>query len=1675
MRRWSMLLAGVAGVVACGLWLRGGLGGRDGGTAGAAPVPALRMAGEAERAGTERLGVAVAHGRGTARGWPKVVRFGGPVRTEAAGELRAAGAAVAGYLPDCALLAEIPESAMEAVRAVPGVAGVEEYRPAWKVSAGLLAAAKKGAGERVAVRVQTFAAEDEGPIAARMARLGAADVAVSGRGDGRERSRWGLVSGRMAAGAVLELAAEPEVRWMEEAREERLCNDVARSAGGLAAEALRTLGLDGAGQVVAVMDTGLDSGDAAALHRDFEGRVELALAYAREGDWSDPEGHGTHVAGSLAGSGAASEGRYRGMAPAARLVVQSVADARGALMIPADLNGPLEEAYAAGVRIHNDSWGSDSAGEYTIRAQQADEFTWNHPDLLAVVAAGNEGRDADGDGVTDAGSLASPASAKNVLTVGAAESGRAPDTGGRTGERYGKRWASRFGAEPIASDFISSPPEGGTQGLAAFSSRGPAADGRTKPDVVATGTDVVSVLSTAPGAGTGWGPLEGSADYCFSGGTSMATPLAAGAAVLVRQWAQRRFGLASPSAAALKAALCGGARSLSPGQYGDGEFREIPPRPSGAEGHGHVDLEATLRPGGGAVAVLHEGTGEEALATGGEARYAFEIAEPGVPLTVVLAYSDAPGLPGAEVALVNDLDLRLAAPDGTVYGPGGEPDAEPDRLDNVERIDLASAATGRWEVVVGGWNVPEGPQPWAVYLRGAIRTAPGISHEPLQNQSAAAAGYGVEAEIRAEGSWNAATAVLHWRVDGGAERTAAMCAAGAADGSGGLFPETEFRAEIPAGGLGSRIEYWLTAGGSRAPEGDGGWVFTVAPDVALTVEGDPGEAGAPEPPYGTWMVPSGTVVRASAPAVIPDADEPETRRMACLGWRGSGSVPPEGEGAEVEIAVEEDSSIAWLWQEQVTLRETCDPALAEERSAWWAVGSGAESSGPAAEIRVDGSGARFAFAEWNLDGARWPDGVSPCPREARGIAMDGPRTLCARYLPEKLDSDGDGVPDWFAARYFPAGGAGPGADPDGDGWENEMEAADHSDPLDPSSRPAPPVIVHEPVASPHAGAFPVRISATVTDACGVASATLYIRRNGQAERAVAMSPDAGADGVWSAFTPGVAEDGDAFAYSIAAADAAGLVARTEEYGFEVRWPGLEASPLAGVRAELGADAVAVAEFAFANTGSLPLEISLSFAPVGFADDMESGTNGWSVSGAGASNAPWHIGGVEFHSASNAWSDALPDYLPIYACGADDSLVSPPVRLWPADAPGGDAPRLAFWHKADFERDWEGEEEAGDGVVRMWDAGLVEGRPEGGAWQPVVPDGGYPAVQAETASVFPGGTPCFAPTDGWEPVAAALSVLAPDAASASVPAQIRFRFASDAYVVHEGWRIDDVEITPRTHRAGDGANWASLSAGTLVLEPGGRTNVVLRLDNAGFGPMETDWQLLDIRHNDPRLPDPLPVPVALANIARRLSVTAEGPGTAEPAGETVHPGPATVRLGFVPDGGAMLADVQLDGKLLDGSLCGATNRVETDLPLVGNHVVHAVFAECPSAGSVPSAEWLARYGLTNRPAAAEAVLDPDRDGLLTWQEAELGSDPTDRADAPLRVRLLPPDAEGAWRLAWHAYTNPGAAYVLLSSTNLLLPFAPLFDTPLPAAPPVMTSPPLPPSAAHAAFHAVVFRP
>ena len=245
------------------------------------------------------------------------------------------------------------------------------------------------------------------------------------------------------------------MRWIEPFYERVLFNDVARGNAIMGAEtAWSSLGLYGQGQIVAVADTGLDTGSLGTLHQDFGGnptgcsgtnRVVATYALGRNNNWSDScrsgsvneGGHGTHVSGSVLGNGCRSgsnglpdyAGSYAGLAPQAGLVMQSVMDSNCGLGgLPTDLNTLFSQARNAGARIHTNSWGSAVAGQYTTDSRNTDLFTWNNKDATILFSAGNEGIDANSDGFIDLDSIGAPGTAKNAITVGASENNRA--TGG---------------------------------------------------------------------------------------------------------------------------------------------------------------------------------------------------------------------------------------------------------------------------------------------------------------------------------------------------------------------------------------------------------------------------------------------------------------------------------------------------------------------------------------------------------------------------------------------------------------------------------------------------------------------------------------------------------------------------------------------------------------------------------------------------------------------------------------------------------------------------------------------------------------------------------------------------------------------------------------------------------------------------------------------------------------------------------------------------------------------------------------------------------------------------------------------------------------------------------------------------------------------------------------------
>jgi hypothetical protein len=649
-----------------------------------------------------------------------ILQFSGPVQSDWKDRVEKAGVHPLHYLPDFAFAARGTDAAFQTAARLPFVRWIGPYRPEYRLSPSL-----PRSGETDAL-ADLEADADASAFVDAAARTGLAATVAGPR----------LIRLRGPAEAIRSLASDDSVRWICPPMRVTLMNDRSRALLGVNA-VWNDLGLYGDGQILGIADTGLDTGNMTTLAPDFKGRILKGIALDETAGWYDQHGHGTHVAGAMVGQGNPAAdppdpNSLAGVAPRAQLVVQgyqygSDGIARG---FPDDLNSLFQQAYDAGVRVHNDSWGDGGApyGAYSMNSGVVDDFIWKHPDMTLVFAAGNDGTDSPargvspdetyriksttglpaGNGIVQQDSLYAPATAKNCLTVGASEGDRprGQGWGGFADYTWGSFDYKAFKTPPLSTDYVSDHPEG----MAPFSSRGPTKDGRIKPDIASPGTDIVSVRSQWA-TNAMWGPYNKVSGYWYNGGTSIAAGFISGSAALIRQWYQDRQGV-TPSAALVKATMLNGARELSPGQYGTGAFQEIPPRPNVVEGWGRADVGMAVDPPAPlAVRYADEKTG---IQTGDRRSWLLKVRQSGHPLRIMTVWTDYPGTPDALFSLVNDLDLTVAAPSGdALLGNGVQ-----DRANNVEAVDLDSADAGVYRITIAGYNVPDGPQPFALTTLG---------------------------------------------------------------------------------------------------------------------------------------------------------------------------------------------------------------------------------------------------------------------------------------------------------------------------------------------------------------------------------------------------------------------------------------------------------------------------------------------------------------------------------------------------------------------------------------------------------------------------------------------------------------------------------------------------------------------------------------------------------------------------------------------------------------------------------------------------------------------------------------------------------------------------------------------------------------------------------------------
>lgn len=632
-----------------------------------------------------------------------LVQTKAPLNARTRKQLEAAGARVLEYVPDDTYICSAGDLA--AVRALPFVAWAGVYSRGFKVAPSLTGMAMRGQTMPLAVASarpeRMFSSKPKAVdivlhLDAPQEEVKKKVASVAGLHDTDLSVTGGKIRVNVQESKLDELATIDGVRHIEEAPRYKLHNNVARGILGVAPQPASSA-FEGQGQIVAVADTGFDRGLPDDVHPAFAGRVVQLYALGRQGQASDPDGHGTHVCGSVLGDGDSTKlGRIQGTAPKASLVMQSVLDANGGLGgLPDDLNDLFTVPYTQnGARVHTNSWGSiNGDGSYNSNSREVDDFVWKNRDIVICFAAGNEGRDGDSNGRVDEGSVTPPGTAKNCITIGASENDR-PD---RT-LTYGRAWPSDFPAAPIASDLVANNPEG----MVAFSSRGPVRGGRIKPDIVAPGTFILSTKSRVA-TNDGWAASDDPL-YMFLGGTSMATPLVAGCAAVAREFLIRKQRIANPSAALVKALLINSAKNMV-GQYVPSEAGNTP---NIAEGFGRVDMAAVLR--SNSLTIRDEKT---KLDTGKEEQIKITVPARRTLFKATLVWTDPAG-----EGLQNDLDL-IVRPARGAERHGNVPAASTsfDRLNNVEQVAWDNPPSGSMTVIVRANRITALPQSYALVVR----------------------------------------------------------------------------------------------------------------------------------------------------------------------------------------------------------------------------------------------------------------------------------------------------------------------------------------------------------------------------------------------------------------------------------------------------------------------------------------------------------------------------------------------------------------------------------------------------------------------------------------------------------------------------------------------------------------------------------------------------------------------------------------------------------------------------------------------------------------------------------------------------------------------------------------------------------------------------------------------
>jgi len=604
------------------------------------------------------------------------------------------GAKLEEYVPNLSYVEKLEPSAVTAAAVDPHIRAVVPFQPSFKLSPAIgtlvpRTPERKGV-QGLLLRALLFFDVDPQTVALDITALGATEIKIL---DERQH-KGGVARLQFVLPSTDQLAALARIdglRWIEEVGE--IITDNSWAAGTVQSGSSATPGiwlrnLHGEGQIIGIIDE-LVPDINHCFFRDpannLPGAGHRKVVQLRS--FSDFAGqHATFVAGNAAGDDFNTPGIHvhRGGAWASRLAAANFNDIR---VGRTSMREELEAAARAGAAIHTNSWHYNgpklqhsSVPLYNQIAADVDSFTWYDEDRLVLGSAGNRGEE-----------QGPPGSAKNAVAVGASK------------------------ADPDQMEFGDGNP-------------GPTSDGRRKPDLMAPGCRIGSAIVRTT---CDTGPLPNAAPC----GSSFATPHAAGAAALVRQYfiegwypsgLRRSQDAQTPSGALLKAMLINSTLDMT----------GIAGYPSDAEGWGIIRLDKVMYFEGGPrkIQVWDVRNAAGLATTGATGEHTVTVVDSTTPLKVVLVWTEPPGTAGASNPVINNLDLLVISPDGAqlflgnVFGTSGVSvtGGTADAANNVEVVLIAAPATGQWKLRVQGTLVARGNpgQGYALVASGGLTPPP---------------------------------------------------------------------------------------------------------------------------------------------------------------------------------------------------------------------------------------------------------------------------------------------------------------------------------------------------------------------------------------------------------------------------------------------------------------------------------------------------------------------------------------------------------------------------------------------------------------------------------------------------------------------------------------------------------------------------------------------------------------------------------------------------------------------------------------------------------------------------------------------------------------------------------------------------------------------------------------